>query len=440
MPADARITALNAPKKAGTTAMLPAQHFSEGLAMLRDIISAIPGPESPEITTASIAAGAAGHALFYAYAIRSGLFEDQRAELSEMMNGHLQGAADRLSSVSHSPFLYEGFSGVAWTMSHLQRMGLLEDGQEICEAVDNAVLDWLNEQQDTMLCELIAGLAGLGVYGLERWSQTGDRSIVEKVVEVLARTTVEHQGFRTWFNPPENTSEYTRDLHPQGSFNLGLSHGIPGALAFLARAAALGVQEAAPLVHSAGDWLLHQRRSYSNGSFFAAQFLDELDEENDGSRLAWCYGDLGVSAALMVSARALQRADWEAAALEVARAAAKREKARVMDGGLCHGAFGNAHLFSRLYRASGEACFLEATRHWAKTGFELRKPGQGLAGFLAWAPGMPDAPAENPWIAESGFLEGVAGIGLALLGLLSPQTPDWDRLLLVDIPVHDGQE
>jgi hypothetical protein len=34
----------------------------------------------------------------------------------------------------------------------------------------------------------------------------------------------------------------------------------------------------------------------------------------------------------------------------------------------------------------------------------------------------------------------VAGIGLALLGLLSPQTPDWDRLLLVDIPVHDGRK
>jgi len=325
-------------------------------------------------------------------------------------------------------------------MSHLQEMGLLEDGQEICEAVDNAVLDWLNEQPESMLCELIAGLAGLGVYGLERWSQTGERKIVDRVIEMLAATTVEHQGFRTWFNPPESTSEYTRSLHPQGSFNLGLSHGVPGALAFLAKAAALGVLEAAPLAHSAGDWLLQQRRRYSNGSFFTSQFLDETDEENDGSRLAWCYGDLGVSAALLGSARALQRADWEAAALEVARAAASRTQARVMDGGLCHGAFGNAHLFSRLYRASGETCFLEATRHWAKTGFELRKPGQGPAGFLAWVPGMPDAPAENPWIAESGFLEGVAGIGLALLGLLSPQTPDWDRLLLVDIPGRDGQE
>jgi len=44
----------------------------------------------------------------------------------------------------------------------------------------------------------------------------------------------------------------------------------------------------------------------------------------------------------------------------------------------------------------------------AQRGFALRRPGQGLAGFLAWEPGMSDIPVENPWQPESGYLEGIS--------------------------------
>jgi lantibiotic biosynthesis protein len=434
LPADTQIAGPRAPLFSRWPAVLDGSLHTGAITALRDILDAIPRPGAAGSTAPSMATGAAGHALFFAYAVRSGLFEQERADLRDRMTTHLQVAVDRLQDVAGYPFLFEGLAGVGWVANHLHDLGLLDEGEELCDAVDAALIDWLKHHYSSMLCELVAGLAGLGAYGLARWPRSSGREIVRLAVEALAATSVEHQGYRTWFSSPENISELRRSVLPQGSYNLGLSHGVPGALAFLAKAGALGVAQAGTLANSAGTWLLGQQRRYPNGSRFATQFLTDPGAESQGSRLSWCYGDLGVSAALMVSARPLRRADWEAAALQLARAAVSRENAHVMDGGLCHGAFGNAHIFQRFFRATGEACFLEAARRWLRTGFDLRKDGQGLAGFLALAPGLPESPEELTWLPESGFLEGISGIGLVLLGFLSPMEPGWDQLLMVDIP------
>lgn len=412
--------------------LLDDESRAQALALLREIVSVVPDPEN---VLPTVADGAGGHALFLAYAALADCVPGvNRDDLLAGATAQLQSAADRIQNLGHYPFLYQGFAGVAWAVNHLHRLGVLDDAGDLLDAVDEAALDWLQQGASSMLCELIAGLAGIGVYGLARAHTPGGRKITQRVVDALAATAVEHQGHRTWFNPPENSSELTRHAAPQGCFNLGLSHGVPGAVAFLSKAAARGFSGAAALAHDAGEWLLRQRRRYANGSVFAAQFLNDPETESEGSRLAWCYGDLGVSAALMVSARALRRADWEASAREIAAAAARREGARVMDGGLCHGAFGNAHLFHRFYRATGDAVFADAARHWLQTGFALRQPGRPLAGYPAWVPGPGEVPVADPWVADSGMLEGISGIGLVLLAFLSRVAPDWDEFMLVDIP------
>jgi hypothetical protein len=105
-----------------------------------------------------------------------------------------------------------------------------------------------------------------------------------------------------------------------------------------------------------------------------------------------------------------------------------------MDAGLCHGAFGNAHIFRRLYGATRDDCFLEAALRWVRAGFAMRREGLGLAGFRAWSPVRSDEPQRDPWVAEPGLLEGICGIGLVLLGLISSVEPKWDEALMVNIP------
>ena len=150
------------------------------------------------------------------------------------------------------------------------------------------------------------------------------------------------------------------------------------------------------------------------------------------ARTAWCYGDPGVAAASWSAARRLGTPTRDAEAL--ARACAIREPALcgVRDAGLCHGALGLAHLNNRFFQASRDPVFRDAARAWFARGLAMRRPGEGVAGFFA----VEGDDARQR--AAPGFLDGAAGIGLALIAGLQPTEPGWDRLLLCDVPPAEG--
>ena len=115
------------------------------------------------------------------------------------------------------------------------------------------------------------------------------------------------------------------------------------------------------------------------------------------------------------------------------RAAATRapEDSGVVDAGLCHGAAGVAHLFNRMYQATGAPRLGEAAQFWFERTLALRRAGEGMSGFSAWM-SAPDG--EQGWVADPYFLTGAAGIGLALLAAVTPCEPEWDRVLLTAVP------
>jgi lantibiotic modifying enzyme len=180
-------------------------------------------------------------------------------------------------------------------------------------------------------------------------------------------------------------------------------------------------------------WLLARRNSPGFEACFGTMYT-EAQSGPQASRLAWCYGDPGVAANLLLTARFLERADWEEVALEVGRSSAARtfEQSGVRDGGICHGGAGLAHLFNRLYQLTGDDSFADASRYWVDQTLGMRVEGDGIAGFRAWTSIGPNQ--ELGWRNEGGFLEGAAGIGLALLGTISSVEPAWDRILTLSLP------
>jgi lantibiotic biosynthesis protein len=406
--------------------------------IIRDVARSLPLPGAKNADP-TWAGGEVGYALFNAYLSRSGLLTQQQGKRHrDLMMGHLQSALDRVPAIAGQPDLAAGLTGVAWAVNHLINVGALEGDDELGDPLDEALVDCVRHRSDSMLCELLTGLSGIGLYALQRRHRAAGRELVRLTVDALKNSAVEHHGLRTWFNHPGKLSRYSLQATPQGCYNLGLSHGVPGAIAFLAKAAATGVPGARELASGAATWLFAQQRPYANGSRFTSNFLADPLEDTAGSRLAWCYGDLGAAAAMLLSARCLRRSDWEATALDVARNAARRPVADsgVVDAGLCHGAFGNAHIFRRLHAATGEPCFLAAALRWVQAGFAMRQGGRGLAGCRAWVPARAGEPARDPWQADPGLLNGFCGIGLVLLGLISPLEPAWDESLLLDIPAR----
>lgn len=328
--------------------------------------------------------------------------------------------------------LYGGFSGVAWTVEHL-RGRLFEDGEgeDPGEEVAAALVDHLRLTPWQGQYDLISGLVGFGVWALERLPYAGGREGLERVVARLAELAEREPGLATWRTPPELLIARDAEAYPQGNYNLGVAHGVPGVIALLALACAAGV-DARDLLDGAVAWLLRQKLPEDAKSVFSYNVAPGA--EPAPGRVAWCYGDLGIAASLLVAARAVGNEAWEREALAIAQKAAARsaESAGVLDAGVCHGAAGVAHLFNRIHQATGDPSCREAALRWLDHTFSLHRPGEGVGGFLMWITGGEETTLD--WRPESGFLTGSAGVGLSLLAAATPVEPEWDRVLLVSGP------
>jgi hypothetical protein len=348
----------------------------------------------------------------------------------------------RLATTPLSPALYGGLSGVGWTLAHLAGWIHEPDEDDPNAVIDEVLSDLVRQTPWSGEYDLIGGLVGIGVYALERLASPAGAALLAAVIDRLAELAQCIPAGITWFTSPERLPEQQRQLFPQGYYNLGLAHGVPGVIALLGRTVAAGVTtaQARPLLDGAVRWLLAQELETETEAGFPAWVETrpetEFFKENSVSppakpaRLAWCYGELGIAAALLSVAQRVDQPAWAAAALRIARRAARRSYAAsgVRDGCLCHGAAGVGHLFNRLYQATGDPRLADAAHWWIHEALAIRQPEQGIAGYCFWR-------SDQGWDDTPGFLEGAAGIGLALLAAATPVEPKWDRLLLVDLPL-----
>jgi len=145
--------------------------------------------------------------------------------------------------------------------------------------------------------------------------------------------------------------------------------------------------------------------------------------------LGWCYGDLGIAMALWQAGIALRNEIWKNKALEVLLfAAEKRRDLRknfVNDAGLCHGSAGIGHVFYRVWWNTKIPEFKNAANYWFEQTIKMSIFADGLAGYKMWYG------EEKGWANSYGLLEGIAGIGLALLMYYYEVEPTWDECLLL---------
>ena len=323
--------------------------------------------------------------------------------------------------------------GLAWVLEHVRGWLVDEEddpGEEIARMVSRALSGSAPGQWGF---DLISGLAGAGVYALERAPRPGARECLNGVVRLLTAMAERQDGIAVWKSPPEETPPDRPDLAQQGCYYTGVAHGAAGVISLLAQAHAAGA-EARPLLDEAVAALFAWKLPAGADSVYGYEEMSPGMGSGKPTRLAWCHGDPGIAAALMVAARQAGEPAWEREAVDLARAAALRlEEKRLTDAGLCHGTLGAAHLFNRMFQATGEPSLADAARFWLGRTLELRRPGEGIAGFLSWEI---DDSLDVGWQAEPGFLTGAAGVGLALLAAAAPVEPAWDRLMLVSVPLR----
>jgi len=350
----------------------------------------------------------------------------------------LNAATDNVAGAQGYAGLFGGWCGLGWTIEHLSPLfqdsspsGAAQPPEEDPnEEIDAALLrrlaggDWRGQY------DLIGGLAGFGVYFLERLPSAVAVRGIRLIVAELEKISERADGGIAWHTSGPLLPEWQRELCPDGYYNLGVAHGIPGIVHFLSEVCAHGIETdlARRLLEGAIAWLMAQERPPGSRSRFGS-WISHGDSSD--SRLAWCYGDLGIMAVLLQVARRSGREDWRRYALGLLDECLNWPEAYngVIDAPICHGAAGIAHIFNRIYQTDGDPRCLKAALAWVERTLEMRRPGLGVGGYLSFT--RPDPLAAEVWEPSPAFLDGENGIALALLAALTPVEPDWDRMLLL---------
>jgi lantibiotic biosynthesis protein len=376
---------------------------------------------------ASLSFGSAGLAVCDAQLARTR--HDRRA--ADTALGRLEEAIDVLATEPLTSSLYSGFTGIAWAAETTDRLLGTEGKQDRNGDIDEALMSLLRRYPEHAPYDLIHGLAGIGVYALARWPRPDATQCILGVLEQLAERARYDRDGVYWWTPPSWLGA-RQDYYRPGGIDLGVAHGVAGVIPFLGRVASLGLatQTARPLLDGAVSWLLAHLVDTAAGPTVPKFVADGMELEP--ARTAWCYGDPGVAAALLLAARDVGEPAWAAEATALAMGAANRppDQTGVVDAGLCHGSAGLAHLFNRMYQMTAEPTLADAARFWVERTLEF------CSAALARDATRTDA-ARAAWKGP-GLLEGVAGIVLALEAACTTVEPIWDQMLLVSTTGSPG--
>lgn len=381
------------------------------------------GESSPAAGDASLSRGWTGTAVTMHYLHRGFPgegFDEVRAAALDLA----------VAAVSEQPMnagLLQGFPGVAWAIEHL---GENEGDEDANSAVDDALLAMGGAAAWNGLYDLVSGIVGAGVYALERLPAPAGRKLLELVVDALGESAETTAAGTTWYTKPELIPPTARERVPEGYYNLGLAHGVPGVIGVLAHAHRAGIapDRSQRLLEGAVQWLLAQALppgGRATWPYFVGPGIDPQP-----ARLAWCYGDAGAITALLAAAEALGRDDWQRVALDALERAAVRPPgdSDVQGTSLCHGAMGLAHLWNRIWQRYPSETLRRSIDYWTRAALDRRVEPGGFAGYSVW---RPDHDEEGGDVQGPGLLAGVSGIALALVAAATTDEPAWDRHLLL---------
>lgn len=331
---------------------------------------------------------------------------------------HWRRAVDLLRNAhSVGPWLYRGAAQAGWVALRLRRSG----GEQVATAaLDDIVTSWIEDYPDRAEADLPRGLLGLGVYVLAHPDEALRDKLTGRILDVVeARLEADGDGLFL----RSRTAGGQAVAGTGGPRHLGLAHGAAGLVSFLATVVGSRLScglRAAPMLDATTRWLL-RRRSPVDGSLFPRS----VETRFAPARSAWCHGDPGVWLGLSAAARVTGSAATAVAAREVAAAVVTRppEQSGVVDGTICHGAAGLLWIAHRIRLDTGHPAAMSCAGHWARYLLEHR-----AAGPLEYF-------GRHGMARDHSFLEGDAGVALALLAVATGTRPSWEELLLAgEIP------
>ena len=379
-----------------------------------DILSSIAIQEKDRLQTAdklslSLLGGDLG-CLIYLYEY-SRIEESYRSIADDLLDKTLSSLH---TATSYLSTYCNGFAGMVKGLQYLHIQGFVENFSSLLNSIDHYVA----VDQSVMLGmnhhDFLHGFIGLGFYWLTRYQQGNSEALyhLRQIVSHLTDSCEEDGNVIKW--PQKETKLVKR-------YNISISHGYSSTIILLCRMLCIpelhGNAEILGLVRGAVNYLLANRIDHERyGCWFASTSIE--CEEPHHSRLAWCYGDLGIALALKNAGTALADNSLTTLAHQVLEYAAQcRRDLRqnyVNDACICHGAAGVGLIFREMSRQCSSSLLKDTADYWRMCVLRQFVKVNGAIHFPYY-----DA-ALRKIVFRNGILDGDAGVALYLLNEIRP--------------------
>ncbi|WP_288359760.1 lanthionine synthetase C family protein [uncultured Bacteroides sp.] len=210
-------------------------------------------------------------------------------------------------------------------------------------------------------------------------------------------------------------------------YNIALSHGISSIIIFLSNVIKSGIENEKIRLMLKGsiNYVLSQQvNAIKYGCYFPSHSLEQSNSLK--SRLAWCYGDLGIAMSLWQASRLLTDSELQKFTLEVLIQSTHRisyPENIVNDAGICHGSAGIAMIYNRMYIDTKMSLFKDARNFWLARTLNYSCHNDGLAGYKTVY--------GKELIKDYSLLTGISGVGLVFISYLMNDEQDWDKFFLL---------
>lgn len=381
----------------------------------------------------SLFAGLPGAALFlYEYS----QYKPEKTDACyEKIGTIIENAFDYIGDIPNAMATYcSGMAGTLWLIEYMRKKNVIELDADY---LSPQMMDYLNkwsqmETLDRKNCDLLHGGFGFLAFLLECDSLPNKEQLIEEQLQALDKIAIETPNGRNWKINDSffgGARELKITVDSDTSINLGLAHGISAILILLAKTNLQGYfkKETEENIHQ-GLKLIKSLKITNQGSNYLYPTTVLNGIPSGGSRLAWCYGVFCVANAYWMCWKATGKEEYKSEALNIMDFSEKipvnDESTR--DAGICHGTSGIAQIFRRFYQETNNSSYANTSNKWIAATLEMATYKDGYAGYKAFRPQEDGGPT-----LDYGFLEGVTGIGLALLSSLSSKPTDWDRVLQI---------
>lgn len=357
---------------------------------------------------------------------------DIRKQFPELINPVvLQKYIDKAYTLlSESDAFYPSFSGglagYAFLLYQLAAENYinLADYQEIIEEIDEIIAEHLENNLDANHIDILHGAMGMALYFIEK----GGTEYAVKVIDLLDKTAKREDNRCYW-----STFDYFKTKTDKIDF--GLAHGNAGIQYFLGKCIRHDIKTdtCKKLLEESLNFYRYttqnpdEIKSYYPATLSEESFLDRTAKP-ETSRVAWCYGDLGILYTHLLLAEVLQNNVLHTETVaKLKQVAGRKSVGEVMyrDAGFCHGTSGLALLFKNCYDRTGEVTFREAADYWLQKTYEYKTGTEPEIGYCLFE-------GKNRNETDSSLLEGLSGIAAAYLAKLSTAgTPLIDKAVFL---------